>query len=74
MIESFIKLFTVGLQLWDDKEKNKYVDKLLSLKESYYAEYNKPIENRSDAVLDNIRFELRILGDAFSSNAIRKNT
>lgn len=68
-----LQVLGAGLTLWDDKEKNKYVDKLLSLKEQYYAEYNKPIDIRSDAILGNLEFELRLLATGFASS-IGKST
>lgn len=69
MLELFLKVFAAGLELWDDKEKHKYIDRLLELKKEYYNEFNKPDDQRSDAVLDNITFELRILGDSFASSS-----
>ncbi len=74
MIELIFKVLDTGLSLWLSMEKSKYVDKLMSLKKDYYLELNKPINDRSDAVLDNIEFELRILGLAFSSSAASQNT
>jgi hypothetical protein len=66
MTESIIKLLEVGLSLWLSKEKTKYQDKFLKLKREYYEEFNKDPAVRSDAVLDNVRFELRILADSFA--------
>jgi len=65
MIDSLFKVLGSGLALWESKEKRKYVDKLIALKKEYYEEYNKEISD--DAVLDNIRYELQFLGEAFSS-------
>jgi len=67
MIESVMALLKAGLTLWVDKNKTKYLDKFLSLQRDYYAEVNKPEGVRSNAVLDNIRFELELLSFAFSS-------
>lgn len=68
MIETIFSILQSALHIWEDKEKTKYLDKLMSLKKDYYEEYNKPLAERSDAVLDNISFELRILGTAFSAS------
>lgn len=65
MIETIFKLLTAGLNLWSDKEKNKYLDQMINLKRAFYEEYNKP--EPDSAVLDNIRLELRLLCDSFSS-------
>lgn len=67
MIESVIALLSAGLKLWSDKEKTKYVDRLMALKKRYYEEYSKTEEKRSDADLDNILFDLRLLSDSFSA-------
>jgi hypothetical protein len=58
-----------ALSIWDHKEKNKYIDKLISLKKDYNAEFNKSPANRSDAVLDNLEFELRLLCSGFVASA-----
>ena len=65
MIDTVLALLTAGLNLWLNEEKTKYVDHKISLEKQYYEEYNKPIGERSDAVLDNLVFQLRILASAF---------
>ncbi len=65
MILQIISLLSAGLTLWSDKEKNKYIDKLIELKKKYYEESNKLEADRDDAVMDNILFELKILSDSF---------
>ena len=67
MIEALIKSLEIGLGLWASKDKRKYLDKLIRLKEDFYEEFNKPDDERSDAVIDNIKLELRILTEAFAS-------
>lgn len=67
MFSVIFSLFTAGLNLYAQKDKEKYVDKLLSLKNQYYAEFNKPEGQQDDAVMDNIEFELRTLAAAFAS-------
>lgn len=62
-----LSLLDTALKLWLSKEKTKYIDKKIELQAAYYAEWNKPIEQRSDAVLDNIMFELKNLAVAFNS-------
>lgn len=73
MIESVIALLQTGLGLWASKEKTKYIDKLLSLKRDYYEEINRPYEERDNAKLDSITFELRILGDSFVASASKQD-
>ena len=73
MFETLLRALGTGLSIWESKEKTKYVDRYISLKTSYYREFNKPDAARSDAVLDNLRDELCILSDAFSAAARAKN-
>lgn len=73
MIDSILKLLAAGLSLWDDKEKAKYQDKFIALKKAYYDEANKPPNDRSDAVLDNISWELGVLADSFSARVGEQN-
>lgn len=68
MFADLAKALGAAFSIWEHKEKNKYRDKLLSLQREYYAEINKPLEARSDAVLDALEFELRILGRSFASS------
>ncbi len=63
MIQSIIALAEIALRLWASMEKRKYQDKLLGLKRKWRDEWNKPKGERSNAVLDNIEFEIRLLCD-----------
>jgi hypothetical protein len=67
MFESLAKALAAGLSLWESKEKRRYLDELIELKRKWYAEFNLGEGNRSNAVLDGIELELRILTDSFSS-------
>jgi hypothetical protein len=49
-----------ALSIWDSKLRQKYIDKVESLKRAYYAEMNKPEGEKSAAALDNLEFELKI--------------
>lgn len=74
MINAILNLLTAGLTLWDDKEKHKYTDRLISLKEKYRAEMAKDDSHRSDANLDDIRFELLLLVTSFSASVNGQNS
>lgn len=74
MFTVLLNCLSAGLTLWDDKEKTKYVDQVISLKEQYYAEFNKPLDSRSDAVLDNLEFQLRVLATSFASSVGKPDT
>jgi hypothetical protein len=69
MIQVLFGVLEAGLSLWSDKEKHKYVDRLLRLKEQWFHEYNKPDNEVDDNVLSTIEWELRLLGNAFTSAA-----
>lgn len=74
MIAALFEALSAGLSLWQSIESRKYLDKLLSLKKKWYEEYNKDPSIRSDAVLDDIEFELRILSTAFSTSVREQNS
>ncbi len=67
MVESILAVLGAALSIWDHKEKTKYVDKYMSLKKDYHEEYSKPVFERSDAVLDDIEFQLRLLCSGFAT-------
>lgn len=54
--------------------RRKYQDKLLQLKTDYRNEYNKPLESRSDAVLDLLSAELRDVATAIAADIGVKNS
>jgi hypothetical protein len=74
MFSALLDILAEALKLWNTKEKTKYQDRYLSLKRDYYAEQNKDADSRSDAVLDNLEFELRILGHAVAAGLREQNT
>lgn len=62
-----------GLKLWNSKEANKYLDKLIKLRKDWYEEYNKPLDERSDVKLDSIELQLKILCQSFVQAPKREN-
>ena len=60
MFAAILGIVEAALSIWQSKLRQKYIDKVEGLKRDYYAEINKPPGERSDAVLDNLEFELRI--------------
>lgn len=67
MVTEIIALLKTGLSIWQSKESRKYLDKVISLEKDWYEAYN--AEDRNNALLDNIEFELRVLSRAFCSEA-----
>jgi hypothetical protein len=74
MVTALFQALAAGLKLWQSKESRKYLDRLIELKEDYYEEYNKDPARRSDAVLDNIERELRILTESFAAGVGAQDT
>ncbi len=74
MLEALFKALEAGLSIWKSENSRKYLDKLISLKRDWYAEYNKPDNERDLAVLDNLEFELRLISSAFYTEAGTANT
>ena len=69
MIKPLMDILGAGLSLWEAKEKRKYLDKFLKLKKEYYEESKK--DQPDHAVLDDIEFNLQLLGSSFSSEVER---
>lgn len=72
MFELIAKLVGTILDLAVLKEKNKYVDKFISLKTQWHEEISKPVGERDNAALDNIEFELRTLASAIATATTEK--
>lgn len=72
-IQLILGILEQGLKLWNSKEADKYISKLISLKKDWYEEYNKPISERSDVKLDTIELQLRILCQSFIQAPKREN-
>lgn len=68
MFELVMQVLSAGLNIWQDKEKTKYIDKLAKIKEQYYVEINKPFDQRDNAALDNLQFELRLAAESFAAS------
>jgi hypothetical protein len=73
MVADVIKLLGTGLSLWEHKEKNKYVDKYMRLKQEHYEESNKPDHLRDDGRLDRIVWELQLLSSGFCALASKSD-
>ena len=72
MFSALATVLGAGLQLWGSKERTKYLDKLTRLKKEYYEEENS--DEPDDARLDNLEFELRLMGEAFSAQVASQNS
>jgi hypothetical protein len=72
-IGTILALAETGLKLWQQKDARKYLDQLIELKQDYYDEINKPIEQRDDARLDRIEFRIKLLCDSFAATIGRQD-
>lgn len=73
MFSALAQALGAGLSLWNTKEQRRYVDQLIAIQKEYRAEDNKDPALRSDAVLDDCEFRLRLLAIAFASEAGKPN-
>ena len=64
MVAAILAIIGAALQIWEYKEKRKYIDEFNDLKNQWYVEINKPEAERDQAVLDNLKFKIKNL--AFS--------
>lgn len=68
MFLAILGIVEAALSIWQSKLRQKYIDKVEQIKRDYYAEVNKPLAERSDAVLDNLEFELRITTSSLAAD------
>jgi hypothetical protein len=66
LILSLIKL---GLEVFQDERKDRYLKKYLALEKDYQDELNKGLSNWSDLALDRMRFEARQLAQLIVDDA-----
>lgn len=74
MIEALLKALTTGLSIWEHKEKNKYLDRVIKLKKDWYEEYEKELSLRDHAVLDHIERELCIITSEWTTYVRAQNS
>lgn len=72
MFSLILSILSAGLSIWASKEKTKYIDQLTDIEKRYREESNKPRDLQSDAVLDNLEFELRQLARNFAASVGNK--
>ena len=68
MFASILGIVEAALSIWQSKLRQKYIDRVDEIKRAYYAENNKPAGERSDAVLDNLEFELRVASQSLAAD------
>lgn len=68
MVLAIIGLIEAALSLANTIIKRKYINRVDELKRAYLAEYNKPLAERSDAVLDNVAMQLQIAAESLAAD------
>jgi len=61
----YLGVLKEGLKLWNTKEGQKYLDKVIQLEKEYYEELSKPEDERSQFFLDDKLLNLRIISQSF---------
>ena len=61
-----------GLKLWNSKESNKYIDKIIKLEGEYYDELRKPEGVRSQLYLDKCLLEITTIAKSFVNYSPKK--
>jgi len=62
-LELILSLIKLGLEVYQDERKDKFLKKYVKLQEEYQNELNKGLDDRSDLKLDQLRFEAIILAE-----------
>ena len=62
-LELIFSLIKLGLEVYQDDRKDKFLKKYVKLPEEYQNELNKGLNDRSDLKLDQLRFEAIILAE-----------
>lgn len=65
--EAALELFAEREKNYAQKRSSAYAQKLRRIKTDYYKELNRPPERRSDAVLDALMLEMKLLIEEFSA-------
>ena len=61
LIASLFAITKHSLSIYSTKQARKYLDRVVYLEKVYYAEENKPEDQRNHAVMDNVTNELCLL-------------
>lgn len=61
-----------GLKLWNAKEGDKYVKRMIKLEKDYYEELAKPFDTRSQLTLDSIMLDIETIAKHFIQYAGKK--
>lgn len=70
MIGSILQLLTAGLSLWESKEKDQYLKRVIELETQYHEELKKVTPDNN--VLDDIYYECLRIGRNFATAVHQK--
>lgn len=62
-LELVLGLIKIGLEVYQDETRDKYLKKYNKIKKEFDDELNKGIDDRSDLALDRLRYEATLLAE-----------
>ena len=65
MIGILANVLLAGLQIWQIKEKRKWVEEVIKIKETLESEWDEPIGKRNQALIDRLERKLLIIANEF---------
>lgn len=71
-IELILSLVKIGLEIFQDERKDKFLKKYLRIQKEFQDEVNKGLDDRSDLKLDRLRFDAEQLAQLLISEHSRK--
>jgi hypothetical protein len=67
-----LSLVKMGLEVFQDERKDRFLKKYLKIKSEYQDELNKGLDDRSDLKLDELRFDAAALAELIVSEHSKK--
>lgn len=62
--QSILGIILAALKIWQSKDARKYIDEYIEIEKLYNTEMNKPDNQRSDAVMDQLEFRFEVTNKA----------
>ena len=72
MVSAILAIVGSALSIWDSKLKQKYIDRHIELSRDYFEAINAPEEQRNNALIDTLEFEILLLAKALTVDIGKK--
>lgn len=72
MTELLLGVLVEGLKLLNTKEANKYLNKIIQLRQEWLEEYSKPRSKRDNSELDDMESQIYLISKAFIEMSSKK--